>query len=140
MRSKKSLALEFSLRLPQTLAESALPPIATPLSVPTSPFASAPPQPVEKLAFILGNLTDDILIGMDTDELLKLVIDARDTITTSSTPLIQPITPSNFFSTPQSLPTSAISHSLTPKMDRVRSVATSTEVMTYTGSLDFLDS
>ena len=139
-RSQKSLALAFSLRLPQTLGKLALPPIATPLSVPPSPFASALPQPVEKLAFTLGKLTDDILTGMDTDEVLKLVINARDTITTSSSPLIQPISPSNIFSTPQSLPTLAISHSLTPKMDRVRSVATSTEVMTYTGSLDFLDS
>ena len=52
---KKSLALEFSLRLPQSLGKSTLPPIATPLSVPTSPFASAPPQPVAKLAFTLGN-------------------------------------------------------------------------------------
>ena len=77
---------------------------------------------------------------MEPDQLLKLVINARDTLTLAPSPPIQFIAPSNLFSTPQSLSTSAISHSLNPKMDRVRSITTSTEVMTNTGSLDFLDS
>ena len=101
-RSQKTLALEFSLRLPQTLSKSSPPLIANQLSVPPSPFASVPPQPVEKLASTLGNLMDDILTGMETDELLQLGINVRDTITTSPSPLIQPIPPSNLFSTPLS--------------------------------------
>ena len=92
------------------------------------------------LAFTLGNLSDDILTGMDTIELMKLIINARDTIISVSSPFIQPISPSNLFFTPQSLSASPTSHSHTPKIDRVRSVVTSNEVMTYTGSLDFLDS
>ena len=100
---KKSLALKFLLRLRQTLSQSALPSTATPLSVLTSPFASAPPQPVTTLVFTLGNLSDDILAGMDAEELLKLVINARDTITSAPSPPIQPIAPPIIFSTPQSL-------------------------------------
>ena len=95
--SKKSLALEFSLRLPHALSQSALPSTAIPLSVPTSPFASAPPHPVETLAFTLGNLLDDILTGMDANELLKVVINARDTIISAPSPPILHIAPFNLF-------------------------------------------
>ena len=97
------LALEFSLRLPQTLSQSVLSSTATRLSVPISPFASAPSQQIATLAFTLGNLSDDILTGMDAEELLKLVINAHDTITSVPSPPIQPIAPSNRFSTPQPL-------------------------------------
>ena len=77
---------------------------------------------------------------METDELLKLVINARDTITLSPSPSIQFIAPSNLFSTPQSHLPTAQSASLTPKMDRVRSIALLGDVMTFAGSLNFLDS
>ena len=86
----------------------------------TSPsVVPAPTQPVEDLAFTLGNLLDDILSGMEPDKLLKLVINVRDTITLSPSPHIQFIAPSNLFSTPQSPLPAAQSTSLTPKMDRV---------------------
>ena len=137
-RSQKWVTLEISLRLRKTLSPSTLPSTETPLLVPNSPSVSAPPQPVADIAFTLGNLSDDILTGMDTTELMKLVIKARDTITSVSSPRTQPIAPSNLFSTPQSLSVSPTSHSHTPKMDRVRSVVPSNEVMTYTGSLIFL--
>ena len=77
---------------------------------------------------------------MDADELLKIVINARDTITSAPSPHIIPIALSNLFSTPQYLPPKTASTSLTPKMVRVRSIALSSDVMTFTGSLDFLNS
>ena len=138
--AKTSLVLEFSLRIPQTLSLSTLPSTATPLSIPTSSSVPAPTQPVEDLAFTLGNLSHDIPSGMEPDELLKLVINARDTITLSPSPPIQFIAQSNLLSTPQSLFPTAYSISLTPKIDRVQSIALSGDVMTFTGSLKFLDS
>ena len=80
---------------------------------------------------------------MDADELLKLVINAHDVITSAPSPPILPIlpiAPSNLFSNPQSLPPKIESNSLTPKMDLVRSIALSGDVMTFTDSLNFLDS
>jgi len=50
---KKSLALEFSLRLPQTLRQSALPSTTTPVSVSTPLFVPDSTQPVQDLAFTL---------------------------------------------------------------------------------------
>ena len=88
--------------------------VSTPRSVTDSP------QPVKDLAFTLGNLSDDILTGMDSDELLKLVIKARDTISVVPSPTIQSFAPSNLFSTPQSIPPQAQSNTISPKMDRVR--------------------
>ena len=76
----KSLALEFSLRLPQMLSQSALPSTTTPFSVSTPRSVPDSPQLVKELAFTLGNLSDDIFSGMESDELLNLVIKARDTI------------------------------------------------------------
>ena len=113
---------------------------ATPLSVPISPSLPAPTQLVEDLAFTVGNLSDDILSGMELYELLELVINARDTITLSPSPPIQFIAPSNFFSTPQSPLLTAQSTFFTPKMDRVRSISLSGDVMTFTEHLKFLDS
>ena len=77
---------------------------------------------------------------MEADKLLKLVINVRDTITSAPSPPIQPIVPSNLFSTPEFLPPKTASTSLTPKMDRVRSIALLDDVMTFTGSLNLLDS
>ena len=77
---------------------------------------------------------------MEPDQLLKLVINARDTLTLAPSPPIQFIAPSNLFSTPQSLLSTAPSSSLTPKMDRFRSIALSGDVITSTGSLNFFDS
>ena len=136
----KSLALEFSLRLPQTISQSALPSTTTPLSVSTSRSVPDSPQPVEDLAFTLGNLSDDILSSMDSDELLKLVIKDCDTISVVPSPTIQPFAPSNLFSTPQSTPPQSQSNTLSPKMDRVRKSTQSGDIMTYTGSLLFFDS
>ena len=98
------------------------------------------PQLVKDLAFTLGNLSDDILTGMDSDELLKLVIKARDTISVVPSPTIQSFAQSNLFSTPQSIPPHAQSNTLSPKMDRVRKIAQSGDIMTYTGTLIPLDS
>jgi len=50
---KKSLALEFSLRLPQTLRQSALPSTTTPVSVSTPLSVPDSTQPVQDLAFPL---------------------------------------------------------------------------------------
>ena len=63
----KSLALEFSLRLPQTLSQSALSSTTTPPSVSTPSPVPDSPQPVKDLVFTLGNLSDDILSGMESD-------------------------------------------------------------------------
>ena len=96
----KSLALKFSLRLPQTLGKLVVSTAATPITDSTTPIDASSPQPVEDLAFTLGNLSDDILTGMDTTALMKLVIKARNAITSVSSPRTQPIAPSNLFSTP----------------------------------------
>ena len=101
---KKSLALEFLFRLPQTLSQFALPSTTTLLSVSTPRSVPDSLQSVEDLDFTLGNLLDDILSSMDSDELLKLVIKARDTISVVPSPTIQAFAPSNLFSTPQSIP------------------------------------
>ena len=128
------------MRLPQTLSQSALPSTTTPLSVSTPLSVPDSNQPVKDLAFTLGNLSDDILTGMDSDELLKLVIKARDTISVVPSPNIQHIAPSNLFSTPQSIPQQSQSNTISPKMDRVRKLTQSGNIMTYTCSLLFLDS
>ena len=98
---------------------------------PPPPSTSKNLQTVEALGFTLGNLLDDILSGMTLDELRKLVITARETI---SVPSI------NLFSTPTSISSMAHKPSVTPKMDRVRSVAISGGFMTYSRQLDVLDS
>ena len=92
---------------------------ATPLSVPISPSLPAPTQLVEDLAFTVGNLSDDILSGMELYELLELVINARDTITLSPYSPIKFITPSSLLSTPQSHPPTAQFTSFNQKMNRV---------------------
>ena len=77
---------------------------------------------------------------MNADELLKLVISARDTIISAPSPHILPIVPSNLFSIPQSLSPKSGSITLTPKMNQVRSIALLGDVMTFTDSLVLLDS
>ena len=97
----------------------------------------APSQPVADLAVALGNLSDDILSGIDQAQLCKLVTNARDTIINAPSTHIQSIAPSNLFSAPQFLfPTALISSSI-PKMDRVRSIAPSGGVITFTGVVGF---
>ena len=77
---------------------------------------------------------------MDPDQLRKIVINARDTITNAPSTPIQSITPSNLLSTTQSLfPTTLIS-SPNPKIDQVCSIDPSGGVMTLNRSLNFLDS
>ena len=92
------------MHLPQTLSQSALPSTTTPLSVSTPRPIPDSLQAVKDLAFTLGNLLDDIISGIELDELLKLVIKARDTISVVPSPTIQSFAPSNLFSTPQSIP------------------------------------
>ena len=128
------------MRSPQTLSQSALPSTTNPLSISTPLSVPDSNQPVKDLVFTLGNLSDDILTGMDSDKLLKLVIEARDTIYVVPSPKIQSVDPSNLFSTPQSIPPRAQSNTLSPKMDRVRKITQSGDIMTYTCSLLFLDS
>ena len=128
------------LRLPQTLSQSTLPSITTPLSVSTPRFAPDSSQLVKDLAFTLGNLSGDILTGTDSDELLKLVIKARDTISVVPSPTIQSFAPSNHLSTPQSIPPHAQSNTLSQKVNRVRKIVQSGDIITYTGSFLFLDS
>ena len=137
---KKSLPLEFSLCLPKSLSSSTLSSTSILLPVPTSPSVQAPSQPVADLAVALGNLSDDILSGIDPAQLCKLVINARDTITNVPFTHIQSIAPSNIFSAPQFLFPTALTSSSIPKMDQVRSIVPSGGVITFTGSSDFLDS
>lgn len=77
---------------------------------------------------------------MDWDELFKVVINARDTISVVPSSPIHSFAQSNLFSTPQFFPSKAPSTSLTPKIDRVRSIALLGDIMTYTSSLNLLDS
>ena len=108
--------------------------------VSTSRSVTDSPQPVKDLAFTLGNLSDDILSGMDWDDFFKLVINARDTISVVPSSPIHSFAQSNLFSTPQFFPSKAPSTSLTPKIDRFRSIALLGDIMTYTSSLNLLDS
>ena len=126
--------------LPQTLNQSALPSTTNLLSVSIPRSFLDCPQLVKDLAFTLGNFSDDILTGMDLDELLKLVIKARDTISVVPSPTIQSFAPSNHLSTPQSIPPHAQSNTLSQKVNRVRKIVQSGDIITYTGSFLFLDS
>ena len=97
----KSLALDFLLRLPQTLSQSALSSTTSLLSLSTPRPVLVSLQPVKDLDFTRSNLSDDILTGMDSGELLKLVIKARATISVAPS---STFAPSNRFPTPQSIP------------------------------------
>ena len=135
---KKSLTLEFSLRLPQSLSSTTLTTVVIPPPVTTSPSVQTYFQPVVDLAFTLDNLSDDILSDTEPNQLRKLVINVRDTITSAiSTPILS-IAPSNLVSTPKSLFPQALPSSPTPKMNRVHSIALSGGVMTFTGTFNFL--
>ena len=126
----KSLNLDF-LRLLQSLSQSTLISTATDSPVKTTPpSTSINPQTVEALGFTLGNLSYDILSSMTPDELRNLVITARETIS---------VPPINLFSIPTSISFVAHKPSVSPKIDRVHSVAISGGFMTYIGPLDFLD-
>ena len=135
----KSLNREFSLRLPQSFSQHSLTSTeqTSTISTPTTPVrnpppsTSKPPQTVEALGFTLGNLSDEIVSSMTSVELRTLLITARKTIS---------VPPVNLFPTSIPISTTALANLAIPKMDRVRSVALSGGVMTYTGPFDFLDS
>ena len=69
---------------------------------------------------------------MESDGLLKFVINARDTITLSPYSHIKFIASSSILSTPQSHPPTAQYTSFNQKMDQVQSIALSGDVMTFT--------
>ena len=104
-----SLSLEFSLHLPQILCTStsclvvAINPPSALASVTT------PPQPIADLSFKLGNISNDIFSAMDADQMRKLLIDARNTLSSTTSASSNFVQPSNLFTSP--LPVSApVSH------------------------------
>ena len=76
----KSITLESSLRLPQSFSSSTLVSTTTSITGNTPSLTPIPPQTVTNLDFMLGNLSDVILSGMDQTKLRNLLIIARDTI------------------------------------------------------------
>ena len=73
------------------------------------------------------------------DQMRMLLIDARDTLISTAPSSALPVQPTTLFSTPQLLFSTIPFSSLTPKIDRVRSVTPSAGVMTFTRPLNFLD-
>ena len=99
-----------------------------------------PSQPVADLKFTLGNMSDDILSGMELEQMRNLLITACDTIVPKSPISSSLVVPSNLLSTSMSLPSVTLSSSTIPKIDRVRSIALSGGIMTFTGPLVFFNS
>ena len=137
----KVLSLEFSLRLPQNFQSAAsisIPP-GTPATKP--PLATKTPPSVNARSIVLDSYTDESLAQLGVAELQVLLLEAHSAI---FSPIISTLTtgvaPSNLFPTFNPISASAVTSSSTPKMDRIRSVVSSRESMTYTGPLDFLDS
>ena len=122
------------LRLPQSLSTFNLTTSVMSSSVKT------PSQPVADLKFKLGNISDDILSGMELEKMRNLLITARDTIVPISPISSSLVVPSNLLSTSMSLPSVTLSSSTIPKIDRVRSIALSGGIMTFTGPLVFFNS
>ena len=134
-----SLSHEFSLRLPQSLRTSVCSSTIL-LDVPTDILVvKNPPCPVENLSFKLGNFSDDILSEMGVDQMRILLMDSRDALSSATTSFTVSVQPTTLFSTTPFLSSVTPISFLTPKMDRVRSVDSSTRVMTFTGPLNFLD-
>ena len=133
----KSLTFESSLRLLQSLNPSNFVSTATSLPFSTPPSTPKLPQTVENFEFTLRNVSHDIFSDMTPDELRNIVITARDTITNSPSTPLPPISSTNLFFIPHCISSIVNQFSATPKMNRVRSIALSSGVMTYTGPLDF---
>ena len=108
------------------------------------------------LSFKVGNISDDILSKMDEDQMRTLLIDAHDTLSSATPAPSIFVQPSNLFTTPFPfsspasisstlfispfpVSSSATISYLAPKMDRVRSVASSVSFMTFNCSLIVLD-
>ena len=92
-----SLSLEFSLRLPQSLSTSTSNYVAV-IKTPTAPaLIMTPPKPIEDLSFKLRKFSDDILFEMGLDEIQKHLIDARDTLYSSTPTLSIFVQPSTLF-------------------------------------------
>ena len=116
-----SIILEFSLHLPQSFRSYTLVSTITSITDNTPPLIPTPPQTIANLEFMLGNLSDDILFGMDQAELSNLRITTCDTITKPPSTLLLPMSVANLFSTPYGISSVENIPSSTPKMDRVRS-------------------
>ena len=95
-----SLSLDFSVRLTQSFSTSAssFAVVINPLLAPA--LVTTPLKPIADLRFKLGNISDDILSAMDEDQMRTLLIDARDT--PSSTTLAPSffVQPSHLFTPP----------------------------------------
>ena len=99
----KILSLKFSLHLPQSLSDSthtSIPVITTDGGPPLDTISS---KPVVNLVFTLGNLSDDILSGMEVNQMRTLLIDDRDILSPTIAVFIILLQPSNLFSTPPPL-------------------------------------
>ena len=129
----KTLTLEFSLHLPQSLRNSDL--LTTVIISPVK----IPSHLVVDLEFTLGTLSDDILSDMESDQMRNLLINIRDTIAPASltpSPLVEPL---KIYSTPTTLSSVPLPSSTTPKIDRIRSIALFSGVMIFTGHLNYLN-
>ena len=129
----KTLTLEFSLHLPQSLRNSDI--LTTVIISPVK----IPSQPVVDLEFTLGTFSDDILSDMESDQMRNLLINIRDTIAPASltpSPLVEPL---KIYSTPTTLSSVPLPSSTTPKIDRIRSIALFSGVMIFTGHLNYLN-
>ena len=82
---------------------------------------------------------DDVLSEMATDQMQTLLIDARDILSSAVPSPAVSVQPTTLFFTTQLLTSAVPIIYLTPKKDRVRSVAPSVGVMTFTGPLNFLN-
>ena len=141
----KPLFFEFSICLPQTFR--ILPPspgLQTTQTAATS-FASdksttavsTPTRSVSQLSFELGSYMDDALNNLEPTVIVKLLADARLARTHKK---LQPLVSAKLFSTPAHTSIMTPISGLTPKMNRGRSVNSTTSVTTFMGPLDFLDS
>ena len=95
-------------------------------------LVTIPPKLIDNLSFKLGNVSDDILSEMEVDQIQILLMDADGIISSAALNPSVFFQPSNFFSIPQSLSLQVPTSSFTPKMDRVRFIAPSAGVITFT--------
>ena len=97
-------------------------------------------QPLSDFSAKLGGFSDISFDKLGVTELCTLLADARTAISLpTSTPIYKGVKSSNPFSSITPIRTPAADFSSTSKVDRIRCVGSSQGTMTYTGSLDFLD-
>ena len=127
----ESLSIELSLRLPQTLV-SLLPSTGQPLAA----TVNTPAKLVTTIGFHLDNYIDNILDEIGEDIIQNFLTDAKTNFPVRSSVDL----PSNLISMPTSASEIRIAPSLTPKIDCVHSIASTSDTKTFMGSIDFMDS